>query len=348
MRRIILLVPALLLGLSAAAQEVTDAQKAAQEAARAIAQVKQAEVKAPKPNYWTNDLKTQITFGQTSLTNWAKGGYDNITLKAIVTGNANYKKNDFTCTNNLQLQYGFIYSEDKPILAKNMDRIFYDMKIGRKATNTLKYSANFSFLSQFSNSYKYPVPHVEEGAEATRQDWMDARQLISGLLSPATIDLGFGIEWAPSKWLTVNFAPLTGGIVTTMEESLRKANGMAVKKQYRDAKDEAGNPLVLDSYYRPLRFEFGAKLTVDTKLKINDNFSYNSQVRLFSDYLDNPQNMRVNWDNIVDWKLAKYFSLVVTCYLVYDDKVLIDGKKAIQFNEGLTFGFTYSIASKKK
>ncbi len=79
---------------------------------------------------------------------------------------------------------------------------------------------------------------------------------------------------------------------------------------------------------------------------------------LFSDYLDKPQNLRVNWDNRFDWKIAKYFSLTVTTNLIYDDKVMVktekimknhpDGKRMVQFKESLAFGFSYTIASRKR
>ena len=92
-------------------------------------------------------------------------------------------------------------------------------------------------------------------------------------------------------------------------------------------------------------------------LAINDNFAYSTQLVLFSDYLDKPQNVRVNWDNRIDWKIAKYFSLTLTTNLIYDDKVMVktdqilekypDGKKMIQFKESLAFGFSYTIASRK-
>ena len=100
------------------------------------------------------------------------------------------------------------------------------------------------------------------------------------------------------------------------------------------------------------------KIKIDGKLQINDNFKYTSQLVLFSDYLDNPQNIRVNWDNRFDWKIAKYFSLTVTTNLIYDDKVMVktekilekypEGRKMVQFKESLAFGFSYTIASRKK
>ncbi len=63
---------------------------------------------------------------------------------------------------------------------------------------------------------------------------------------------------------------------------------------------------------------------------------------------------QINWDNRIDWKLAKYFSLTFATNMIYDDQILItnkkypDGKKGlVQFKESIAFGFTYTIASKK-
>jgi hypothetical protein len=112
----------------------------------------------------------------------------------------------------------------------------------------------------------------------------------------------------------------------------------------------SNDPALIGQYYKGARFELGAQLTADARVNINNNFSYSSQLKLFSNYLDKPLNMRVNWDNRFDWKLAKYFSLTVTTNLIYDDKVMIfsekDGqtKQRVQFKESLAFGFTWTIA----
>ena len=104
---------------------------------------------------------------------------------------------------------------------------------------------------------------------------------------------------------------------------------------------------------KPVKFEFGAQIKADFAVKVNDNFAYTSQLVLFSNYLDHPERIRVNWDNRFDWKLAKYFSLTLTTNMIYDDKVLIfsekDGltKQRVQFKESLLFGFTYTIARKR-
>lgn len=362
--------------LSVSAQELTDAQKAAADAVAAISNApKSKETLAPKPRYWKNSISTKIDFGQTSLTNWAAGGYNTYSLKAFIDGNANYAKDKMFWNNRLQLDYGFLYSADKPVLQKSDDRIYLESKWGYKMLSTLSFSAEYSFKSQFSNTYKYPNPPKPADAaddwEPGRKDWKAARELKSSFVSPAYTNLALGIDYKPLKWLSVNFAPLTGGFVIVDVPELRKGYSMklkdennvpdesALKDKFTDSegvldKDAYNN--ALGHYYRSAKFEFGAQLKVDFKVNVNDNFKYNSQVVLFSDYLDHPENLRVNWDNRVEWKLAKYFSLMFTTNLIYDDKVKIkndkdlekypDGKQRVQFKESLSFGFVYTIASK--
>lgn len=357
------------------AQELTDAQKAAAEAAKAITEAPEAEKKEEKPKYWDESLKTNIKFGQTSLTNWAAGGDNTVTLQAFIDGNANYKKNDLFWNNRLQLDYGFVYASSKPILQKSDDRIYFESKFGYKNAQmrNFSFSANYDFKSQFSTGYDYKTPdnlkdengNDLEGGDL-RQAWRDARKTKSGFLAPAYTNLALGIDLKPWKWLSLNIAPLTGGVVIVKDVDLRKNYGMDLKEAYKDASKlspealdkfnedmSSDDPALSGQYYRGARFEFGAQVKADIAVKVNDGFAYTSQLVLFSNYLDHPENLRVNWDNRFDWKIAKYFSLTLTTNMIYDDKVLIfsekDGltKQRVQFKESLLFGFTYTIARKR-
>ena len=353
MKKIIITLAAALVAFGAYAQ---DAQQAAAEAAKAIDAAQNAEVKVEKPKYWTSSLKTNVSLGQTSLTNWAAGGDNTVSLAAFIDANANYKKNEMFWNNRLQLDYGFLYASSKPIIQKNTDRIYLESKWGYKteAMKNFSFSANYDFKSQFAPGYEYKTPSVEGLENLPMKDkvqaWMDARKPLSGILSPAYTNLALGIDWTPAKWLSVNLAPLTGGFVIVQDVRFRQSYSMPLRKEWEGITE--GVPTD-GSQLRSARFEFGAQLKVDAKVNVNDNFSYSTQVVLFSNYLDKPQNMRVNWDNRIDWKLAKYFSFTVTTNLIYDDKVMIfsekDGKthQRIQFKESVAFGFTYTIASKK-
>lgn len=353
MKRIFLISVAFLAALMPSFAQ--DVQQAAAEAAEAITTAPAAEAKVVKPKYWDNSLKTQINVGQTSLTNWAAGGDNTVSLQGFIDANANYKKNELFWNNRLQLDYGFLYASSKPILQKNADRIYLESKFGYKTEKmkNLYFSANYDFKSQFSNGYEYKTPGVDNIEEMARKDqiqaWKDARVLKSGFLAPAYTNLALGIDYTPTKWLTVNFAPVTGGFVIVRDTLLRQSYSMAPKKGVTEVKGGAD--------LRNYRFELGAQLKLDVKVNVNDNFSYSSQVVLFSNYLDHPENLRVNWDNRFDWKIAKYFSFTLTTNLIYDDKIMIksdkdidkfpDGRQRVQFKETLAFGFTYTIVSKK-
>ena len=368
---------ALCLGMSQGtwAQELTDAQKAAAEAAKAITEAPEAEKKVEQPKYWDESLKTNIKFGQTSLNNWAAGGDNTVTLQAFIDGNANYKKDNLFWNNRLQLDYGFVYASSKPILQKSDDRIYFESKFGYKneKMKNVSFSANYDFKSQFSTGYDYKTPASltdDQGNDLKgsplRQAWRDARNMKSNFLAPAYTNLALGIDLKPWKWLSLNVAPLTGGVVIVKDVDLRKNYGMPLKDAYADAakmspevaekfeQDMAsGDPSLIGQYYRSARFEFGAQVKADIAVNVNDNFSYTSQLVLFSNYLDHPENIRVNWDNRFDWKIAKYFSLTLTTNMIYDDKVMIlsekDGltKQRVQFKESLLFGFTYTIVRKR-
>lgn len=371
-----------------------DAQSAAAEAAKAITEAPEVAQEVVKPKYWTNSLKTNVNVGQTSLTNWAAGGDNTVSFAGFIDGNANYARNEMFWNNRLQLDYGFLYASSKPLLQKSTDRIYLESKWGYKAyKDVLFFSANYDFKSQFSTGYDYNTPATPDGYETLEEIedkgllknlWKDARVLKSGFLAPAYTNLALGIDYKPTKWLSVNFAPLTGGYVIVRDSDLRKSYSMNLKKSTTDEALAAAEKVLEDAkatgvkadiekataalgnLYQAARFEFGAQLKVDAAVNVNDNFKYTTQVVLFYNYLA-AQNAskgiaggkcpRINWDNRIDWKLAKYFSLTLTTNLIYDDTIMItnpkdidkfpEGKARVQFKESLAFGFTYTIASKK-
>ncbi|MBR6054093.1 MAG: DUF3078 domain-containing protein [Bacteroidales bacterium] len=354
-----------------AQEEVTaqDVQAAATEAAAALTAAEETPAPAPKPRYWTNSLQTNINFGQTALVNWAAGGYSNMTLAAFIDANANYAKGKFKWDNRLQLDYGFLYSFDKPIIQKYKDRIYLQSNAALDTPiQNLFYSADFSFKTQFGRNYNYKTPPGldaidEHDTKALRAAWRDARELTMSICSPAYITLGLGIKWTPKPWFTLNFAPLTGGVVIVAKPELRDMYSMDVKKSrlndynnWISFLNNEDNKLIYDTYkeneaaletateqekatyydykrekgyidkgdyLKPYRFELGAQLKIDAKVDINDNFTYSTQIVAFYNYLKPKQEPRITWDNRIFWKMAKYFSLTLSTNLIYDPEVKI-------------------------
>ena len=148
------------------------------------------------------------------------------------------------------------------------------------------------------------------------------------------------MEWTPTDWFNVNIAPLTGGFTICTIDELKKNYGMKLI--------EVGLDPAVGSNYRDALFQFGAQIKMNFKTSVNDVFTYETQLVLFTDYLDKPfRHNRVNWDNKFGWQVAKYLKLSLNTWLIYDPIVLIDGIQRVQFKESFTINFTYTIANRK-
>lgn len=274
----------------------------------------------PKPKYWKRGLITQIGLSQVSLTNWAAGGYGSLALNAYVNAYANYAKSKMIWTNDLQLGYGFINSFTENGFKKSDDRLILNSKWGWQVIKTLYASAVFNYNMTLFPGYKGDA-------------------LVSHIFSPAYTTLGVGLDWNPAKWMSVNFAPLTGKLVIVADSTLRSTYGNAALQAVRP--------------------EFGAQLKVDNKFTVFKNIRVESKLTLFSDYLNKPQNVVVNWDVAVDGKLTRNLSYSIRTNLIYDDNIkfldssALDAEgnpvkvQAVQFKEVCSFAFTYTFGDTK-
>jgi len=311
------------------AQDIQEIQKAA---AQAMLAAPDAQVKTKKPTYWTNSIDFTIGFGQTALTSWAEGGYNTASLTANVDAKANYSKELMKWNNRLQLDYGFLWSADKAdILQKSKDRIYLESKWSYKTgkNSTWSYSASFDFKTQFTNGYDNYKKSESGHWEGT---------LKSGFISPGYTNVALGMDWAPLNWFDMSISPVTGGFTLCSIESLRKNYGMALSQD--------------GISYRSAKFQFGTQVKANASVSINEVFNFETQLVLFTDYLEKPfAEIRVNWDNKITWKIAKYFKVGLDTWLIYDPAVTITRgeesfKSLVQFKESLAISFIYTIANK--
>lgn len=277
--------------------------------------VKPAEI---VPNPWSKGALFQLGFSQMSLTNWAAGGFSSVALNSYVNMYNGWEVDQMFWQNRLQLAWGFINSFGDRF-KKSDDKIIFDSKYGYRAFNKVFVSAAFNFRSQFSNSFNYPAS--------------GDKVLVSGPFSPAYFSFGIGMDYKPAKVLSINFSPLTSNLVIVAQESLRTKYGNRVDQ--------------------PAKLELGAQLKIDYKHQLTKDLLIASNLVLFSDFLNKPQNIKVYWDLFVDTKINKYFSVNVRTNLIYDDNILIADKndeldKRVQFKEILTVGFSYTFGQFKK
>jgi hypothetical protein len=313
--------------------------KATAEAAAAFSEAPKTEEVVEKPSYWKKYAIFDFGFNQTALWSWASGGYNSATLRLGIDANANYARDLATWTNRLQMMYGFLWSADKEnLIQKSADLLQFESRFGYKTSeeSKWKYTADLTVKSQFSDSY-----------DSYKQDdngkW--SCKLKSGFFSPGYMTFGLGMAWDPAPWFSLNLSPVTGGFTFCNIPELRKGYGMKLIDATLDPTDGA-------SYHSQL-FQLGAQLKANLTTSINDIITYETQLILFTDYLNHPFVWnRVNWDNKFGIKVGKYIKLAFDTWLIYDPIVLIadkqggDPRQRVQFKEFFSFNFTYTLGKK--
>ena len=317
-----------------------DVQKATAEAAAAFSGAAKTEIPVEKPNYWKTYAIFDLGINSTSLWNWAAGGYNTATMRAGIDANANYAKEFASWTNRLQMMYGFLWSADKEnLIQKSTDLFQLESRFGYRTgeNSKWKYSADFTFKTQFSDSFD------SYKQDADTKKWEGT--LKSGFFSPAYMTFGLGMSWDPAPWFSLNVSPLTGGYTFCTIPGLRKGYGMKLREEGLD-------PAVGDNYRQAL-FQLGTQVKMNLKTSINDVFSYETQLILFTDYLNHPFVWnRVNWDNKFSMLLGRYVKLALDTWLIYDPIVTITDKSGnnptqrIQFKEFFSINFTYTFGKK--
>ncbi len=330
MKTLLLSISLLSLSLSGFAQDVTkdDAAKLQAEADKLKATVPDS-VKA-----WKLGGVISINGQQVSLTNWAAGGNNSISIGGLVNVFAKYKHGKITWDNNLELGYGVIKQGDNKQWWKNDDKIQFTSKVGRHAFKKWYYSALLDFRTQFVDGFNYPNDSV----------------YISRFMAPAYGLASLGLDYKPNDHFSLFISPVTGKFTIVNDETLARAGAFGVQKEIRDP----NNGGTITQNYKTHREEFGAYLKMQYQAKVMDNITFQTILELFTNYLNNPQNIDVNWTTLTTFKVNKFISATLSTQLIYDDDIKVlrnyGGKDVkgtvgpdVQFKQVLGVGFTYKF-----
>lgn len=276
---------------------------------------------------WKTGGVVGFNFAQTSLTNWAAGGENSLAINGMFSGFANYKKGKSVWDNTLDIGYGLIKqgSED---FKKTDDKIDFLSKYGREAFNNFYYAALFNFKTQMTPGYNYP----------------DFTNKISDLFAPAYITLALGMDYKPNAWFSAFVAPLTAKFTFVTNTELSDIGAFGVNPG-ETVKSEIGG------YIRAIYSKN------DFKAELLKNVSFTTKIDLFSNYINNPQNIDVNWEVLLAFKVNKYLNVNFNTQLIYDDDIMIQNdrngngiieagegsRSLVQFKEIFGVGFSYKF-----
>lgn len=270
---------------------------------------------------WKFSGTTSLNLSQLSLTNWAAGGDNSISGNALINLNANYATDKTSWENKLILGFGLIKQGDDPT-RKSDDQIDFASKLGLKASDKWFYAALLGFNTQFAEGYDRPGD--------------DDRMKISNFMAPGYLSFSLGMDYKPSEAFSLFLSPLSSKFTFVLDDDLSEAGSFGLDPAQKS------------------RGELGAYIKMAYKQEILKNVTLDTKIDLFSNYLENPQYIDVNWDLLLTFKINEYLSASLLTQLIYDWDIKFgedttgDGEydtfsEKVQFKELFGLGLTYNF-----
>jgi hypothetical protein len=243
------------------------------------------------PKIWKTGGIFSLNLSQGSLNNWAAGGEKfSIYINTFINAHAFYKKNKHSWDNNLDINLGYVKTTSLGT-RKNDDRFDLTSKYGYALSPKVNLSGLVNLRSQFFKGYNYP----------------DASTKIytSKFFAPAYLLLSPGIDFHPTKNLSIFVSPATARFIIVSDTSLSKLYGV----------DDG----------EKTDFQFGAYNSITYTTNLGQVLTYKGKLDLFSNYKSNPQNVDLYMTNLFAAKISKAISITYSLTFIYDDDVKLFG-----------------------
>lgn len=296
---------------------------------------------AADSSYWKRGILGTTSFTQVSLSdNWAAGGQSSVSLAGYFSAFANYINGRSLWENYLEMGYGLI-KQGGLEYRKTNDKINAVTKYGRKLGNNpdgnLYFSSLVDFRSQFAPGYAYPNDSV----------------FISKFMAPGYLLVASGLDYKVGEFLSLSYAPATGKFTFVRDQRLADMGAFGVNPAVYT---EDGTTRITPG--EKFRAELGSFLKLNFKKEVVSNINVESRVELFSNYLEKPQNIDVNWENIVILKVNEWLSTNFITQLIYDDDVnfpryneaeeVVGEGPGLQYKQLFGIGITAQVGDKVK
>lgn len=256
---------------------------------------------------WKRSGNFIFLLNQSAFNNeWLGGGTSSIAGNLGLNYDYNYSSIKSVWDNKLIVAYGLTKLKDKD-MTKSDDRIELTSLYGKKSGNSnWYYSAFLNFKTQ-----------MDSGTDAV------TGAKISHFFSPAYLQVGPGMLWKKSDNLKVNIAPATSRVIFVHSEF---TDGLPDGVTYYGVE---GN--------KTTRYELGAAINAYYKLTVLENITMENILNLYSNYLENPQNVDIDYQMNLVMKVNKYISANIAFQAIYDD----NATKGFQVRQVFGLGMNY-------
>ncbi|MDT8393627.1 MAG: DUF3078 domain-containing protein [Bacteroidales bacterium] len=289
----------------------------------------QDTLQAPKD--WKIGGNASLTFGQTSLTNWSAGGVSSFSLNGQVNFHADYQKDKLLWTNNMIMAYGMYKEKDKD-REKNDDRIDLVSNFGYEMVKHWYYSVTGGFKTQFDEGYP------EDQDTLFNSNWF----------SPAYVTLGLGFTYKPNDNLQLILSPATYRLTIVNNQRLADHGEYGL-----DGADLDTAGMIIAGTGTHFRHELGFDLKFAYAVTLFKNIDFQTNLGLYSNYLEDPQNVDVYWDNYFNFTINSWLSAKLSTSLIYDHDIKIADENGVQgpktqFKQTFGLGLVYKFGYQKE
>ncbi len=286
---------------------------------------------------WTIGGVFSLNVSQAAFHNWTSGGENSVAGNLLFAGFANLKKGQIFWDNILITGIG--YSRLKSETTKNNDNLELNSLFGRHAfAKNWYYSAIMNFKTQYINGY------LDSNPDST---------VISGFMSPGYLNLGLGLNYNLNDVFTVNIAPANAKMIYVTNQDLADHGDYGVEAAVLDTSGKIITP------GKNMNFKFGAYIRAVYIYEIAKNVNLCTSLDLFSNYLENPENIDVNWTVLLGFKINEWLTASINTVLIYDADVTFtrlneDTQQsetfgpAVQFKEVFNIGLSFNFGDKIK
>lgn len=274
---------------------------------------------------WTGSGNFALLFNQSAFNaEWTGGGTSNLAGNLSIVYDLNYKNGRVSWDNRFIGDYGLTKIKDDEFLRKTNDRIEINSIVGYQIGDTnWSYSFFTNFRTQFDKGYEF----------GTDGDGNQIRTEISRFMSPGYLQAGPGILWKRDDNLKVNIAPATSRFIFVNSRFTNVGNDPLAIAAYNE------NPYFGVDANETMRFEFGASVSAYAKFQIMENVTMENLLSLYSNYLDNPQNIDIDYTMNLVMKINNFLSANLIFQAIYDDNAV----KGFQIREVLGIGVNFTL-----
>ncbi len=254
--------------------------------------------------HWTRKGVFTFLVNQSSFSNWQAGGQNNFAGNVGINYDFNYKNGDWNWDNKIILAYGLTKIKGADT-QKTDDRIELNSLLGKKASGEWFYSAFFNFKTQMDTGLDPATQTVK----------------ISHFFSPAYFQFGPGMLWKKSDNLKVNFAPATSKLIMVHDHFTEFGSSFGVEQG------------------ETTRYELGAAVNGYYKFNLMENVSVENTLNFYSNYLEDPQNVDIDYQLNIVMKINKFLSTNFAFQTIYDDNAFRGFQTKQIIGLGLNYGF---------